>query len=142
MDAGRENVFSLSLKALVLDGQRRCLLLRRSPGSKNNPGKWEFPGGKMEPGEGFEEALKREVKEETNLDISLLRPCGTGMSRLPGRNVVYLFMLAGAEPGEVRLSEEHDLWCWVAPEDVGAMDLAAQFESIAQHLVTIVGNER
>ena len=48
--------FALSVKILVRDDEGRCLLLRRSPSSKNNGGKWDLPGGKVDAGETFEEA--------------------------------------------------------------------------------------
>ncbi len=124
--------FSLSLKAIVLDERSRCLLLRRLGASKNNPGKWEFPGGKMDHGETFDETLKREVREETSLEIRLLRPVDTAMSSLSNCHVVYLFMLAEAEPGEVRLSAEHDRYHWADALELESADLAAQFRAVAR----------
>ena len=49
---------------------RRVLIARRSP-SKSLAGLWEFPGGKVEGNENDEEALKREIKEEFNRDITM-----------------------------------------------------------------------
>ena len=62
---------SLSVKVIVYDQHGQVLLLQRSQASKNNAGKWEFPGGKLDPGESFDEALLREVQEETGLAIIL-----------------------------------------------------------------------
>lgn len=45
-----------------------CLAQRPNTGSY--PGFWEFPGGKLEPGEDFDQALRRELKEELSIDIS------------------------------------------------------------------------
>lgn len=132
MNEEQSKHFSLSLKAIVLDGERRCLLLRRSAASKNNPGKWEFPGGKMDRGESFDETLKREVREETSLEIHLIRPLETAMVTLPNCHVVYLFMLAGALPGEVCLSEEHDLYQWTGARELQHVDLVAQFQAVAR----------
>jgi 8-oxo-dGTP diphosphatase len=125
--------YSLSLKALLLDADGRCLLLRRSAASKNNAGKWEFPGGKSDPGETFDAALAREIREETGLAICLIRPFETTMSDLPDRRVVYLVMLAEAEPGEVRLSEEHDQFLWASPAKFDEIDFAPQFRGVARH---------
>lgn len=125
------DTFLLSVKVLMLDQQGRCLLLRRSCKSKNNAGKWELPGGKSDPGEAFDVALKREVLEETGLSIRLLRPFATTHSDMPGRQVVYLVMLAQAGPGEVRLSEEHDAAEWVEPDCLAdEHDICPQFRGI------------
>lgn len=132
MTAGSTQRFYLSLKALVLDPKRRVLLLRRAAPSKNNPGKWDFPGGKMDPGESFEDGLRREVREETGLEITLLRPFGTTMSTLPDRRVVYLFMLAETGTDRVRLSEEHDAFRWVYPVELTGMELVKQFHAVAR----------
>jgi len=63
--------FRLSMKVVILDDMGRILLIQRSMGSRGNPGKWDFPGGKVDQGETFDEALLREVFEETKLKISL-----------------------------------------------------------------------
>lgn len=116
----------------MLDAQQRVLLLRRAAPSKNNPGKWDFPGGKMDPGESFESALKREVREETGLEVTLLRPFDTAMSTLPDRRIVYLFMLASVDPGHVCLSDEHDAFRWAYPVELAGMELVKQFHAVAR----------
>jgi 8-oxo-dGTP diphosphatase len=60
--------------ALALDdGEGRLLLAQRPPG-KSFAGMWEFPGGKIEPGETPEEALRREIHEELGLALGELTP--------------------------------------------------------------------
>jgi 8-oxo-dGTP diphosphatase len=122
----------LSVKIVVRDGAGRCLLLKRSLSSKGNPGKWEFPGGKIDPGESFDEALLREVVEETGLTISIQGVAGTAESEAPTAKVVYLILEGRVESGQVRLSEEHDDYAWVDPRKLPNMDLAAQFLPFAR----------
>ncbi len=55
----------------LLDDQRRVLLAQRPPG-KAMGGLWEFPGGKVDPGEVPEQALVRELKEELGIEVSCL----------------------------------------------------------------------
>lgn len=55
--------------ALIRDKQGRILVSQRSLNSKMYPGQWQIPGGKVEKKESCLKALKREVKEETNLEI-------------------------------------------------------------------------
>jgi 8-oxo-dGTP diphosphatase len=54
--------------ALVRDGQ---VLAARRPAGPNSPGGWEFPGGKVEPGESDRQAAVREIHEELGLTISV-----------------------------------------------------------------------
>ncbi|NQW01723.1 MAG: (deoxy)nucleoside triphosphate pyrophosphohydrolase [Rhodospirillales bacterium] len=64
---GLPTVFVVAV-ALV-DSDNRVLIAQRPPG-KSMAGLWEFPGGKIDPGELPESALVRELKEELNIDIT------------------------------------------------------------------------
>ncbi len=119
--------YAFSCKAVVRDHQGRCLLLRRSAESKNNAGKWEFPGGKADAGETLDEALLREVREETGLNVELVRVAGAAESDLPTRRVAYLIFEARAESADVTLSSEHDAFEWVERTRLAGMDMCRQF---------------
>ena len=125
-----EKPFVLSVKVVILDNNGRCLLLKRSMSSKGNPGKWDFPGGKVDAGERFDQALIREVAEETGLTISLDRVLGATESELPAVKVVYLFMEGHLKSGQVQLSSEHDDFVWVERRELVTMDFAGQFNTI------------
>jgi 8-oxo-dGTP diphosphatase len=72
--------------AIVLDGAGRLLLVRR--GREPSRGLWSLPGGRVEPGESGPEAVRREVLEETGLQVLVDRPVGS--VRIPaGEGVVY-----------------------------------------------------
>ena len=60
----------ISVTAALLIKNNRILIAKRKHSDKLS-GKWEFPGGKIEEGETPEECLKRELKEELNIDISI-----------------------------------------------------------------------
>ena len=59
--------------AVVHDGTDRVLIARR-PLNKPQGGKWEFPGGKIQPTEGVYQALKRELMEEIGIEITRASP--------------------------------------------------------------------
>ena len=106
--------------AIVRGG--RCLATQRGPGMRL-PGKWEFPGGKVEAGEEPRAALAREVGEELGLEIAVGDLLGTGRAvagELAVRLDVYLATLVG---GELRLSEHGDAR-WVGAADLDALDWA------------------
>ena len=122
--------FALSAKVLILDKDGRCLLLRRSPQSKANAGKWDLPGGKVDAGEAFDAAILREVREETGLEIVLERVVGAAQSDLPERRVAYLILKAALSSGEVHLSDEHTEFLWANQAALPQMDLCPQFKAI------------
>ena len=77
----KENPFLISnfpelVAAIILDKRGRILVSQRALDSKVFPSKWQIPGGKVEPGEECLTALKREVKEETDLEITAINNLG------------------------------------------------------------------
>ncbi len=58
--------YRVSVKALILDDQRRFLLV------KDITGKWELPGGGLEQGESVQQGLRREIKEEMGLELNYI----------------------------------------------------------------------
>ncbi|MCJ7680991.1 MAG: (deoxy)nucleoside triphosphate pyrophosphohydrolase [Candidatus Aminicenantes bacterium] len=55
--------------AIIFNGDR--VLITRRPNNKAHAGLWEFPGGKVDPGESPEEALYREIREELDVEIQV-----------------------------------------------------------------------
>src|SRR5262245_46341455 len=106
--------FALAVKAVILDEQRRCLLIRRSAHNRNFVGCWEWPGGKVDPGEDFAPAVAREAREETGLEIEVDALAGALQFEMPKVNVVLLCMEARITGGKFQLSEEHDESAWVS----------------------------
>ena len=69
-----ENIkFHITVKAIVIYHQK-ILILKRVRPSSDGLGYWELPGGGLEYGETPHEALIRELKEETGLDIKIIKP--------------------------------------------------------------------
>ncbi len=63
------NLNIIPIVALVLETCQGEVLVQQRPAKKHLAGLWEFPGGKVEPGESFMSALKREMKEELNFQV-------------------------------------------------------------------------
>ena len=68
--------------AIVRDHAGRILLIQR--GQPPAEGMWSLPGGRVELGESAEEAIVREVREETGLDVAVIREVGTVLRDAPG----------------------------------------------------------
>jgi 8-oxo-dGTP diphosphatase len=115
--------FGLSVRAVIYDDRGRILLLKRSMRSKNYPGKWEFPGGKVDRGERFDDALLREVREETGLAVKLKRFIGATKAELSFVTAIQLVMEAEAPAGVPAISPEHEASTWATPGEMLSMEL-------------------
>lgn len=110
--------------AVIADRRGRLLLLHRPATSEYNPGRWEFPGGRINLGEGVRDALVREVREETGLTVEAGRLLGAGDQERSEGRVVHLVLNSTAPPQEVVLSEEHDAYRWVTPKGLAELPLS------------------
>ncbi len=126
--------FKLSVKAVIRQTDGRLLLLKRSLSCKINVGMWDLPGGKVERGECFDQALIREVLEETGLLISLQRVVGTVERELSEWKVIYLILEGHIVSGDLRLSHEHSEYCWATGQDLLDLELVEQFRPLTRAL--------
>ena len=101
--------------AAIVDGAK-VLLVRRGPGEKG-AGLWEFPGGKIEPGESPEEALKREVREELSLEVHIVRDLGRIFHSYPELDLHLRVFLCHLEGGTLHLTD-HDAFQWLPAEEI------------------------
>jgi 8-oxo-dGTP diphosphatase len=92
-------------------------LLARRPESKVYSGYWEFPGGKVEPGEPIRDALVREIREELGVEIERAHPWITRVFVYPHATVRLHFHRVTAWRGEPR-AMEHRAIAWQRPEAV------------------------
>ncbi|MCA9515972.1 MAG: (deoxy)nucleoside triphosphate pyrophosphohydrolase [Myxococcales bacterium] len=72
------------------DGAPTYVLARRKR-SGHLPGAWELPGGKVDPGELAEDALRRELREELGVEVGPVTPLTFSHYRYPEREVLLLF---------------------------------------------------
>lgn len=102
--------------AIIEDGGRILIGRRQAGGSCSLL--WEFPGGKLEPGETPEACLLREVKEELNIDIAGLRPYGTANHVYAGGPMHFYFYRAVIAAGTPQC-RVHRTLLWVKKQDLG-----------------------
>lgn len=105
----------VSAGALV-DGEGRVLLAQR-PAGKNLAGYWEFPGGKLEQGEGPETALIRELGEELGITVAPgdLEPLTFASHTYDAFHLLMPLFLCWRWQGQV-VAREHSALEWVAPD--------------------------
>jgi 8-oxo-dGTP diphosphatase len=113
------NEIYLALKA-VIEKDGKILILKRSKEEDCFKEMWDIPGGGINFGEMPEEALKREVKEETGLEIEVIKPVRIwSFFKNNGRTqVVGVTLLCKYKGGEVKLSREHTKFRWISPEEI------------------------
>jgi (d)CTP diphosphatase len=89
VESGSQDTTTTTIAAAVIQYGGRYLLMKRAA-HKGNGGMWEFPGGKVDPGESLQQAVVREIKEELNLVATTGKLLGSAETRDQNR-VLRLF---------------------------------------------------
>lgn len=122
----------------IIHKDGKYLLLQRSLKKKNFPGKWTVPGGGLEIDDyinlpkttsdhwyfAIEKSLRREIKEESDLEVGKLKYlCDMIFIRPDGIPVVILSFYCDLKSGEVKLDEDNLNYAWVTIEEAKNYDL-------------------
>lgn len=110
------------------------LVARRGPGMKM-PGYWEFPGGKIEPGESPEAALVREIKEELDLIVTPTKILGEFPFEYDFGKISLVAVIATSPTLEFTL-REHESARWLKFDQVAGLNLAPADEPIVRFFLT------
>jgi len=116
----------------LLAREGRWLLTRRPPGT-HLAGMWEFPGGKIEPGEDPPRALVRELREELGIEVGAVREAFVLNHRYPDRAVELHFLHARILRGEPRPLEA-DALGWYSPEEMDTLPLLPADREVVRRL--------
>lgn len=112
----------MTVVAAAVENCGRVLVVRRAPGQKIE-GKWEFPGGKVEPGESDRAALERELKEELGIEGTAWEYVGESAYAYAFGEVLLRLYRFDWRGGEMTLTV-HDRLEWVEPEALSGVDFA------------------
>ena len=96
----------------IITFKGKFLLLKR----KNPPvqGEWWLPGGRVRRGEALEDAVRREVREETGLKCRSIRQVGVINQVFPECHTISVYYLVDVASAHVTLNEEHSDYLWVS----------------------------
>ena len=121
----------VAAKAVIINNQRQVLILREADTYEEgtNFGKWELPGGRINNDEPFYDGLRREISEETGLEI-----VGVGQPVFVGEwwpvikgiknHIVGIYIKCEMNlAADVKLSREHDKSAWIDAKNVAGYDL-------------------
>jgi 8-oxo-dGTP diphosphatase len=112
----------LQVTCAIIERDGLVLAAQRSA-SMSLPLKWEFPGGKIDPGESPEECLQRELVEELGLQILPVRRLPSHTHHYPTFSVTLYPFICVITAGEITL-HEHAAITWLSPERLGELDWA------------------
>lgn len=124
---------SVDVAAGLLVTPGRVLISQRPPGG-HLAGLWEFPGGKREPGESWEDCLRRELLEELNLIVRVGRLFETVVHPYPQKVVHLRFYLCQQVGGTLTCLGCSDAR-WVEWQDLGRFEFPAADHSLVHRLV-------
>ena len=108
--------------AAIITQNNTYLIVQRNK-NKHLGLKWEFPGGKVNDNESFEEALSREIKEELNVEINIQRKFAEEKYKDEKIDIVLHYYLCSLKSGTIKLNEHENL-AWVEKKDFAQYDFA------------------
>jgi len=121
----REHTVPIDVTCGLIERDGRLLVAQRAPG-KALAGKWEFPGGKVEPGEAPTACLARELREELGVEVRVVAALPASEHRYsPSVRAIRLLPfrceIVAGEPH----AHEHSALRWCTRDEVAGLDLAA-----------------
>ena len=124
---------SFTVVAAVIRDECGRILLARRPEGRHMAGLWEFPGGKIKPGETPEAALRREIDEELGLDIDAVKPVTFAVHEEDGVRILLLFFSAAIRKG-VPMAREGQEIAWVPASELTSYDTPPADAAIIERL--------
>ena len=130
----------IGVKALIKYEGKVLILREAAYDEGTNEGKWDVPGGRINPEEPILEGLKREVTEESQLVIETEEVLGVfeTFPEIKGESchVVRVFYRAKAITTNVVLSGDHDLYEWVSLEGLSGKQFVSSLEPLIRRVLS------
>ena len=119
--------------ALIINEKGQVLATQRSE-TMSLPKKWEFPGGKIEANESASNCLIREIREELDIEISILTPLLSHIYHYPSISICLMPFVCKMHTIEIHL-KEHSSYRWLGPSEVWDLDWAeADIQVVEKYL--------
>ena len=106
----------------IIEKDGHVLAAQRGP-AMETPSKWEFPGGKIEPHESPEECLRRELLEELDVEIVILRSLDPTIHSYPAFTIMLYPFVCAIAKGKIKLNE-HAAIKWMPARNLHSLDWA------------------
>jgi 8-oxo-dGTP diphosphatase len=136
----------VAMKAVIVKNDK-ILILREAAtyGDGTQRGRYHMPGGRIEAGENFEEALRREVREETGLEVEIGMPLYVGEWRpvireAPHQIIGTFFVCKPKGSDKIKLSTEHDSFEWIDPKTRSNYDIMDPEDKVIDRFAELSSN--
>ena len=124
--------YGLTMRGIIKNSDDEILILKRHPKCRSDPDTWELPGGKVEEGEFFDDALVREIKEETNLDCTVGDLAIAVQHDYSFKRTVQLIMYLENVKGEFKISDEHVDGKYASIDEIKTLKLSGCLEKVLE----------
>lgn len=124
--------YGLTVRGIIKNESGEILIVKRHPKSRTDPEMWELPGGKVEKGEFFVDALVREIKEETNLDVNVGDFAEAIQNDYSHKRTVQIMMYLTDVEGEVKISEEHTDFMWASLDKIRTLEISTSLKKVLE----------
>lgn len=108
----------------IVKNSDKILIIKRGIGNRTSPGKWGYPSGSLKEFENAEDGILREIKEETGLEVKILKKGKTFDVEDNGISWIVLTFLceSGSEKVTVDMNETTD-YRWISPGEIKNYDM-------------------
>lgn len=141
----KKEILQRKIVAGAILKNNKVLIIQRSPDEGLYPNMWELPSGKREELENTNQALLREVKEETGLDVKILKILSVFDYQIETENEIrdatqisYLVEIIGEN--DVKLSPEHQNFAWIGIDDIENYDITKETKSVIAKALKVPNN--
>jgi len=133
--------------AAVIEHQGKILIIQRSAAEDVFPNLWEIPSGKRELFEKSQDALVREVKEETNIKVKPIMPVDVFEFKVEKENEIrdatqISFLCKPIGKPKIKLSNEHQNFAWVTKKELANYNLSKETKEVISRAFEILKNEK
>ena len=123
----------ITVVAALIEKNGKYLIAKRSTGDSNVLGKWEFPGGKVEPNEDELDAIEREIKEEFEINIKAIEYLVNNVCIYPNKTVDLRLYECMYISGDFIL-HDHSEYKFISAEEILNYDLAPADIPLAKYV--------
>ena len=124
----------IKVVAALIEKDNKILIAKRSTGDSNVLGKWEFPGGKVEPNESEECAIEREIKEEFEMNIKTIKFITNSICEYPNKIIDLRLYECKYLSGNFKL-HDHSEYMWIDIDKILNYDLATADIPLVRYLI-------
>lgn len=137
LDGLRKGIIRVTCAIIEKDGR---ILAAQRGGNMGMDGKWEFPGGKIEQGESAHACIIREIKEEMDAEIAVLRGLPSHIHDYGDRKIELIPFICRLNGGDVN-PKEHKSIIWDNPQELAVLDWAEADIPVYEEYLRYLGGD-